>query len=78
MEIENSDTGKSFKVNGQCLKPFLEHFNLQDHSEDLVAPLYQDSPAKYTRSQLVVYSFDFVLFSFLHFISRVSISFSFQ
>ena len=46
MEIENPDTGKSFKVNGQRLKPFLEHFNLQEHSEDLVDPLYQDSPSK--------------------------------
>ena len=40
VEIENSDTGKSLKVNGQRLKPFLEHFNLQEHSEDLVDPLY--------------------------------------
>ena len=40
VEIENPDTGKSFKVNGQCLKPFLEHFNLQENSEDLVDPLY--------------------------------------
>ena len=46
VEIENPDTGKSLKVNGQRLKPFLEHFNLQEHSEDLVDPLYQDSPAK--------------------------------
>ena len=45
-KIENPDTGKSFKVNGQRLKPFLEHFNLQEHSEDLVDPLYQDSPSK--------------------------------
>ena len=44
VEIENPDTGKSFKVNGQRLKPFLEHFNLQEHGEDLVDPLYQDSP----------------------------------
>ena len=40
VEIENPDTGKSFKVNGQCLKPFLEHFSLQETSEDLVNPLY--------------------------------------
>ena len=44
VEIENPDTGKSFKVNGQRLKPFLEHFNLQENSEDLVDPLYQDPP----------------------------------
>ena len=40
VEIENPDTEKSFKVNGQRLKPFLEHFNLQENSEDLVDPLY--------------------------------------
>ena len=45
-EIENPDTGKSFKVNGQRLKPFLEHFNPQEHSENLVDPLYQNSPSK--------------------------------
>ena len=44
VEIENLDTGKSFKVNGQRLKPFLEHFDHQENSEDLVDPLYQDTP----------------------------------
>ena len=44
VEIENPDTRKSFKVNGQRLKPFLEHFDLQENSEDLVDPLYQDTP----------------------------------
>ena len=46
VEIENPDIGKSFKVNGQCLNPFLEHFNLQETSEDLVDPLYQDTPSE--------------------------------
>ena len=46
VEIENPDTGKSFKVNGQCLKPFLEHFNPQEHNEDLVDLLYQNSLSK--------------------------------
>ena len=46
VEIENPDNGHSFKVNGQRLKPFLEHFNPQEHSEDLVDPLYQHSPSK--------------------------------
>ena len=46
VEIENSDTGNSFKVNGQRLKPFLEHFSPQEHAEDLVDPFYQDSPSK--------------------------------
>ena len=43
VEIENLENGKSFKVNGQRLKPFLEHFNRQESSEDLVDPLYQDT-----------------------------------
>ena len=46
VEIENPDTGKSFKVNGQRLKPFLEHFVLQENSEDLVDLLYQDTPSE--------------------------------
>ena len=46
VEIENPDTGKSFKVNGQRLKPFLEHFNPREHSENLVDLLYQNSPSK--------------------------------
>ena len=46
VEIENPANGHSFKVNGQRLKPFLEHFNPQEHSEDLVDPLYQQSPSK--------------------------------
>ena len=46
VEIENLDTGKSFKVNGQRLKPFLEHFDLQENSEDLIDLLYQDTPSK--------------------------------
>ena len=40
VEIENPENGKSFKVNGQCLKPFLEHFDRQESSEDLVDQLY--------------------------------------
>ena len=46
VEIENPDIGKSFKVNGQRLKPFLEHFDHQENSEDLVDPLYQDTPSE--------------------------------
>ena len=46
VEIENPDTGNSFKVNGQRLKPFLAQFNPQEHSEDLVDPLYPDSLPK--------------------------------
>ena len=43
VEIENPETGKSFKINGQRLKPFLEQFNFQEISADLVDPLYQDT-----------------------------------
>ena len=46
VEIENPENGKSFKVNGQRLKPFLEHFDHQESSENLVDPLYQDTPSK--------------------------------
>ena len=44
VEIENPKNGKIFKVNGQCLKPFLENFDCQEGSEELVDPLYQDVP----------------------------------
>ena len=43
VEIENPENGKSFKVNGQRLKPFLENFDWQESSEDLVYSLYQDT-----------------------------------
>ena len=46
VEIENPDNGKSFKVNAQRLKPFLEHFDHQESSEDLVDPLYRDTPSE--------------------------------
>ena len=46
VEIENSENWKSFKVNGQRLKPFLEHFDHQESSKDLVDPLYQDTPSE--------------------------------
>ena len=44
VEIENPDTGKTFKVNGQRLKPFLENFDLQESSKELVDPLYRGVP----------------------------------
>ena len=37
--IENLVNGKTFKVNGQRLKPFLENFDRQESSEELVEPL---------------------------------------
>ena len=40
VEIENLENGKIFKVNGQCLKPFLENFDRQESSEELVDLLY--------------------------------------
>ena len=46
VEIENLENGKSFKVNGQHLKPFLEHFDHQESSEELVDPLYLDDPSE--------------------------------
>ena len=45
VEIENPENGKSFKVNGQRLNPFLEHFDHQESSEELVDPLYLDVPS---------------------------------
>ena len=43
VEIENPENGKSFKVNGQRPKPFLEHFDQQESSEELVDSLFQDA-----------------------------------
>ena len=45
VEIENPETGKTFKVNGQRLKPFLKNFDCQESSEELVDPLYRDVPS---------------------------------
>ena len=45
MEIENPKNGKIFKVDGQRLKPFLENFDRQEGSEELVDPLYRDVPS---------------------------------
>ena len=45
VEIENPENWKSFNVNGQRLKPFLENFDLQESSEELVDPLYHDVPS---------------------------------
>ena len=45
VEIENPVNGKIFKVNGQRLKPFLENFDRQESSEELIKPLYQDVPS---------------------------------
>ena len=44
VEIEDPENGKTFKVNGHRLKPFLENFYRQESSEELVDPLYQDVP----------------------------------
>ena len=44
VEIENPENGKTFKVNGQHLKPFLDNFDRLEHSEELVDPLYRDVP----------------------------------
>ena len=46
VEIGNPENGNSFKFNGQRLKPFLEHFDWQENSEDLVDSLYQDTPSE--------------------------------
>ena len=45
VEIENPKNGKIFKVNGQHLKPYLENFDCQESSEELVHPLYRDVPS---------------------------------
>ena len=59
VEIENPENRKSFKVNGQCLNQFLEHFDQQESSEELVDPLYQDATSVESLSYLV-YSFYFL------------------
>ena len=45
VEIENPEMGKTFKVKDQRLNPFLEHFDRQESSEELVHPLYWDVPS---------------------------------
>ena len=45
VEIENPENGKIFTVNGQRLKPFLENFDRQENSEELVDMLYWDVPS---------------------------------
>ena len=45
VEIENPKNGKIFKVNGQRLNPFLENFDRQENSKELVYPLYRDVPS---------------------------------
>ena len=45
VEIENPENGKIFKFNGQRLKPFLENFDHQENSEELVDSLYRDVPS---------------------------------
>ena len=45
VEIKNPENGKLFKVNGQRLKPFLENFDRQESSEELVDPVYRDVPS---------------------------------
>ena len=46
VEIENPENGKTFKDIGHHLKPFLENFDHQESSEELVDPLYQDVPSE--------------------------------
>ena len=46
VDIENPEIWKTFKVNGQHLKPFLENFNRHESSAELVDPLYQDVPSE--------------------------------
>ena len=45
VEIENPENGRIFRVNGQLLKPFLENFDRQEGSEELVDPLYRVVPS---------------------------------
>lgn len=42
VEVENPKNGLIFKVNGQRLKPFLEHFTPEEESTTLEDPIYQD------------------------------------
>ena len=59
--------GSSLKsmVNGQRLKPFLENFDRQESSEDLVDPLYWDVPLAESLSYPFVYSFSFPFLAIL-------------
>ena len=45
IEIENPKNVNIFKVNRQCLKPFLENFSQEEESINLEDPIYQDLPS---------------------------------
>ena len=57
--------GNSFKVNGQCLNPFLENFNRQESIEELVDPVYPGCPFSVISVLPFVYSFSFIFHAFL-------------
>ena len=40
IEIKRPMSGTIFKVNGQCVKPFLENFAIKEEVETLVDPIY--------------------------------------
>jgi hypothetical protein len=42
VEIEHTNNGTCFKVNGQRLKPFFENFDREESIEDLADPKYSD------------------------------------
>ena len=45
IEIENPKNDNIYKVNGQCLNPFLENFSQEEESINLEDPIYQDLPS---------------------------------
>ena len=71
VEIENPENGKIFKVNGQRLNPFLENFDRQESSEELVDPLTGMFLQRNLRPTLLYIVF---LFLFLHFFTLYSFS----
>ena len=61
VEIKNPENGKLFKVNGQRLNPFMENFDRQESSDELVDPHYRD-----VLSYPFLYSFSFPFLVFLY------------
>ena len=56
IKIKNPMSGNIFKVNSQCLKPFLDNFASEEVVKKLVYPVYQD-PSIFNLIHRIEYDF---------------------